>query len=1036
MKISEIAIRRPVFTTMVSLAVLVLGGLAFFRLSLGLFPQITLPIVAVVVPYPGASPEEVESQVTKPIEDILYGINDVDEVNSTSRDSVSTTIVKFKMTADPLQASNDVRDRLAMVRSSLPREIMDPIVTRFDPNASPVLTYSVSGSGTSAEIRLLVEDLIAPALERVEGVGNVEVAGGDQREIRVEVNRTKLDSSPVGILQLAQLLGSEGIDIPGGRLSSDEGEISVKAVGHYKSVEDIASVVVMGLPNGAQLRVSDVAEVVDGVKEVRTTARVDGQTGVAFVIYKQATANTVDVVKKVHKALETVETQLPPGIKVQKIVDNSAFTEATYLELRQALFLGAVFAVFVIFLFMLDWRSTIITAIALPISVIGSFFIIWQLGFSLNLISMISLSLAIGMLIDDSVVVRENIFRHLERGLEPFEAARRGTEEVALAVMATTFTIVAVFVPIAFTGGIVGKFLKEFGITVAAAVLLSMVVSLTVDPMLSARLVHKIGPDFQEKRRNHKIFGGFVRNYEALDATYRKVLAWTLRHGKKVVFTAIALFIGSFGLIYLMGSQFIPRGDQSAFLVHLQMPAGTSLAETDKVTRHVERLLNEVPEVTTISTVVGPDEAVNEAKIDVLTVPREERKRSVTEIMEHLRPQMDTIPGLIYSLNDADIFGQSDKILTAPFTMLIRGSDYEELERIGREALEIVESTAGVRDVAFSLQPGMPEKALVIDRVKAGDMGVAFAQAAMTLRLGLTGHAVARYRDGNHDIDVHVQLRPEDRETLDSVLQLQVPTNRGGMVPLQSIVNVEDSILPATIERQNRERYVSITANVAGRSLGAIMNEVQPRLEKIEMAEGHRISFSGDAQLMDETFANMGIALILGIVFIYFVLASQFESFIHPFTIMLSLPLAMVGAIVTLFMLDLNLDIIALIGVVLLMGIVTKNAILLVDYTNQLRERGLGITEALLEAGPTRLRPILMTSAAMVLGMLPTAIGAGAGREFRMPMSVSVIGGVISSTFLTLLVVPVVYSWLDRFTIKGRRERKMAQQAQDHNENS
>ncbi|MBP8971862.1 efflux RND transporter permease subunit, partial [Myxococcota bacterium] len=427
MKISEIAIRRPVFTTMVSLAVLVLGGLAFFRLSLGLFPQITLPIVAVVVPYPGASPEEVESQVTKPIEDILYGINDVDEVNSTSRDSVSTTIVKFKMTADPLQASNDVRDRLAMVRSSLPREIMDPIVTRFDPNASPVLTYSVSGSGTSAEIRLLVEDLIAPALERVEGVGNVEVAGGDQREIRVEVNRTKLDSSPVGILQLAQLLGSEGIDIPGGRLSSDEGEISVKAVGHYKSVEDIASVVVMGLPNGAQLRVSDVAEVVDGVKEVRTTARVDGQTGVAFVIYKQATANTVDVVKKVHKALETVETQLPPGIKVQKIVDNSAFTEATYLELRQALFLGAVFAVFVIFLFMLDWRSTIITAIALPISVIGSFFIIWQLGFSLNLISMISLSLAIGMLIDDSVVVRENIFRHLERGLEPFEAARRGT---------------------------------------------------------------------------------------------------------------------------------------------------------------------------------------------------------------------------------------------------------------------------------------------------------------------------------------------------------------------------------------------------------------------------------------------------------------------------------------------------------------------------------------------------------------------------------------------------------------------------------
>lgn len=1026
MRMSEVAINRPVFTGMVALAVLVLGGLAFTRLGLGLFPHISIPIVAVVVPYPGASPEEVESQVTRPIEDVLYGINDVDEVISYSRDSVAQIVVTFKMTADPQQASNDVRDRLAMIRGTLPREIMDPLISRFDPNSSPVLTYMVSGPGTSAQTRRMVEDIITPALQRVEGVGNVGVTGGDQREIRVEIDRARLDGTPIGLSQLAQLLGAEAIDVPGGRVTSDQGEISVKAVGRFSSPEDIGDVVLMGLPNGAQLRVRDVADVVDGVKEVRTISRVDSTTGVSFVVFKQATANTVDVVRKVEKALEGVSGQIPKDFKIQKIVDNSTFTEATYVELRQALILGAIFAIFVIFLFMLDWRSTVISAIALPISVIGTFFVIWQLGFSLNLISMISLSLAIGMLIDDSVVVRENIFRHLERGEDPFTAARKGTAEIALAVMATTFTIVAVFVPIAFTAGLVGRFLKEFGITVAAAVLVSLVVSLTVDPMLSARLVQDIPPDYHQKRRQHRFFGFFIRGYDALDSTYRRMLVWALSHRKTVVIAAVALFAGSLGLVQLMGTQFIPRGDQSAFSMNLELPAGTPLAETDRVTADVERMVRELPEVLTISTTVGPDEAVNRAHIYILTTQRNERERSVTDMMEVLRPRLAAIPGLVYSLNDADIFGQSFTLMPAAFTMRVRGSDYDELGRIAREAFDMVKSTTGIRDAALSFQPGMPEKSLVVDRRRSGDMGVVFAQAAMTLRIGLTGAPVARFRDGSRDIDVRVQLRPEDRADVDSVLDLKVPTNRGGMVGLRDVVNVQDTVLPATIERQNRERYVTITANLAGRPLGSVIKDLKPRLDTIEKPDGYRIEFAGDAEMMDETFTNMALALVLGVIFIYFVLASQFESLVHPLTIMLSLPLALVGALVTLFLFGISLDIIAMIGIVLLMGLVTKNAILLVDYTNQLRDKGMSIRDALLEAGPTRLRPILMTSAAMVLGMLPTAIGTGAGAEFRVPMSISVIGGVISSTFLTLIVVPVVYVWMDRFTMKGRRERAAA----------
>jgi len=507
MKISDVAINRPVLTGMVALALLVLGGLAFFRLPLSLFPEVSFPIVAVVVPYPGASPEEVETQVTRPIEDILSGVNDVDNVRSFSRDSVSQVVVTFKMTASPQQASNDVRDRLAMIRGELPPDIMDPIISRFDPASSPILAYAVSGTGTSAETRRIVADIVSPAIQRVDGVGSVTIQGGDEREIRVEVDRAKLDAAGIGLTQLAQLVGAEGIDVPGGRVTTGDTETGVKAVGRYQSVSDIGDVVLMGLPNGAQLHVRDVAEVVDGVKEARTLTRVDGQPGVSFVVQKQASANTVDVVGKVEKTIADLGPQLPQGMVIKNVLDNSTFIENTYFELRQALILGAVFAVLVIFLFMLDWRSTVISAIALPISVIATFFVIWQLGFSLNLVSMISMSLAIGLLIDDSVVVRENIFRHMERGEDAFTAARRGTHEIAAAVIATTLTIVAVFAPIAFTAGLVGKFLKEFGITVSAAVLVSLVVSLTVDPMLSARLVQNIPPDYHERRRRHPVLG-------------------------------------------------------------------------------------------------------------------------------------------------------------------------------------------------------------------------------------------------------------------------------------------------------------------------------------------------------------------------------------------------------------------------------------------------------------------------------------------------------------------------------------------------
>ncbi|HET7928181.1 MAG TPA: efflux RND transporter permease subunit [Actinomycetota bacterium] len=1023
MKLSDVAIDRPVFTSMVAIAAMVLGGLAVSRLGLDLFPDVAIPVVSIAVPYPGASPEEVESQVTRPIEEAVSGINDVDKVRTYSRDSLSLVVAFFKLSADAQRASNDVRDRMAAIRGGFPRDVRDPVIAREDPRAKPVLTYAVSSPRSSVETRRWIADVIRPALERVDGVGTVSITGGDEREVRVEIDRRKLDAVHLSLVQVAQAVGAESFDVPGGRLSVGSRELALKAAGRFRTPAEVGDVVLAAPSNGSQVRVRDVATIVDGVKEARTLTRVDGVPSVTFEVRKQATANTVAVANAVGAALRSLPGQVPADVKIAKVLDGSQFIRGNFEELRGALVLGALFAVLVIFVFMLDWRSTLISALALPTSVVATFFVMWQLGFSLNVISMLALSLAIGLLIDDSVVVRENIFRHMERGEDPVTAARKGTSEIALAVMATTFTVVAVFGPIAFTGGLVGLMFKEFGLTVAAAVLVSLLVSLTLDPMLSARIVQRISADHHERMREHRLYGPVVRAYDALDGYYRRTLVWALGHRKTVVAVALGMFLASLSLTQVMGTEFFNRGDQGEFTINVELPAGTSLSETDRATRRVEAVLREDPDVATIATTIGPSEEVDKAMVRARARPLAERTRSVGAIMEDLRPRLADIPGLVYSLREADPMGEGSALEEAPVTLLVRGSDYTELARLAREALEIVRSAQGVRDPILSYRPGMRETRLVVDRTRAGDLGVSFAAAAATLRTAVAGEPVAKYRDGENDVDVRVQLRPEDRADMESILALSVPSSRGRLVQLREVTGVDEATMPATIERLDRERHISITANVVGRPLGDVVEELRSRLEQLGRPPGYTFRFAGEAEQMEETFTNMGLALALAVVFIYLVLASQFESLLHPFTIMLSLPLAIVGALVFLFVLGISLDVTAMIGIVLLMGLVTKNAILLVDYTNQLRERGKGIVEAVLEAGPTRLRPILMTSAAMVLGMLPAAVGGGEGQEFRVPMSVSVIGGVVTSTFLTLVVVPVVYVWVDRFTVRAAKGR-------------
>jgi hydrophobe/amphiphile efflux-1 (HAE1) family protein len=1027
MRISDIAIDRPVFTTMLTIAACVLGALALDRLTIDLFPKFNLPIVFITTPYPGASPEEVEAQVSKRIEEAIASVSNVDHVRSTSRDSVSTVMVQFELDTDMRQASSDVRDAVALIRSQLPRDIKEPIVARFDPTAFPVLGYTVSSPRTPLETRDLVDQVVRPALERVEGVGAITIQGGDVREIRVELDAGKLDAVGITIAQVTRVLEGEGFDLPSGRLTIGGRELGLKMAGRFRSPSEIGEVVLSALPDGTQVRVHDVGRVVDSVRERRTLTRTNGVASVGFEVQKQGGSNTVQVVDSVEHALEKLAKTLPPDVKVSKILDGSRFIRVNISSLRETLVLGAVFAVFVIFVFMLDWRSTLISALALPTSVITAFFVMWRLGYSLNVMTMLGLSLSIGLLIDDSVVVRENIFRHMELGEDPITAARKGTAEIALAVTATTFTIVAVFGPIAFMGGQIGQIFEQFGVTIAAAVIVSLLVSFTVDPMLSARLVQKVPENHHELMRKHAVYGPLVRFYDALGVHYRELLEWVLAHRLTVVIGCFALFFGSVSLVSMMGVDFFGRTDQGIFTTVLELPAGTPLAESDRVAREVEGFLRELPEARTVASVVGFREQVNKSSLRTTLTPKNERKRTIGEIMQLVRDRLDAMPGVTYTLREVGIASedQSDA-MNAPILLDVRGPDFVQLTDFAERVFALVKRTEGVKDPDLSYRPGPPEQRLVLDRTRAGDHAVPFAAAAVTLRSALEGELVGRYRDGERDVDVRVQLRPADRDSLDKLGSLSVMSQRAKPVYLREIANVSEGASPATIERGDRQRQITISAQTDGRSLGDVTHDIEQGLERMQKVPGYTVRWGGEAEQMEDTKKNLGLALALAVFFIYFVLASQFESFIHPFTIMVSLPMAIVGAFSALFLFDLALSMAAMIGVILLMGLVTKNAILLVDCTTQLRNQGLTIHEALLTAGETRLRPILMTSAAMVLGMLPAALGHDEGSEFFSPMAIAVIGGVITSTFLTLLVVPVVYTWLDRLTWRSLRSTAKA----------
>jgi HAE1 family hydrophobic/amphiphilic exporter-1 len=1015
MFLSNLSIKRPIFATVMMLALVTLGIFSYRRLAIDMFPDVEIPVVSVVTKFPGSSPETVEREVSKRVEEAVNPISGVKHVMSTSRESVSTVVIMFHLEVKLNDVVQEVRAKVGAIRGDLPKGIEEPIIQKLDFAAFPIASLAVRSERLSArDLTTLVEKKVKKRFENIPGVGKIDLVGPAKREVNVNIDPSRLEALGMGVDEVIAGLQSENVNTPLGRLSRGGTEYPLRISGKPDAVEQFKTMII-ARRGGRPIPLAEVAQVRDGIEEERSLALVNGVPAVGLDILKQSGANTVGVVDRVKKEIETVQKELPPGTTVTMVRDASIMIRDSVRDVQETLILGGLLTILIVFCFLNSWRSTVITGLTLPISVISSFTVMNFLGMTLNILTLMALSLAIGMLIDDAIVVRENIVRHLERGEDHFTAAREGTSEIGLAVLATTMSVVAVFVPVAYMKGIVGRFFFQFGITVAFAVLVSLLVSFTLDPMLSSRWVD---PDIARKGKRHLIARFLDRFNHWFDRTaegYRRVIGWALDHRKTVLFLATVTFFAGLGVFGALQTEFFPNYDQGEFQLNFKSAPEASMEETKNRLVVVQAALKEIPEVQHTYATIGAGDTgtVRDASVFIKLKERKDRKRKQEEIQRDLRDQIGKIPGILPAILEA---GRMDN--QKPLVVNVRGEDIGLLKKYAAELKEAIYKIPGIVDLEVTLEQDIPEFRLVVDRQRATDAGVMTGDIVRTAGALVGGQAVSTYEDEDGDaVNVRVRLPLALRQDPTQVEKLRLavskPNGPAALVPLGNVVSYGMSTTPSEINRQDLTRQVVITANLDGLPLGTAVKKVEEASKKLTMAPGYRVVFSGEAEDMAESFGYMAEALILAVIFVYLILAAQFESFIDPLAIMFSLPLSIVGMAGMLWITRGTINMMSLIGLIMLMGLVTKNAILLVDFTKTLRSRGMSRREALITAGRTRLRPILMTTLAMIFGMLPLALALGQGAEMRAPMARAVIGGLITSTLLTLLVVPVVYTVLD-----------------------
>ena len=1024
-KLAEICVRRPVFATMLILSLTVVGLFSYKSLGVDLFPKIDLPTITVTVVNPGASPQEIETEITDKVEGAVNTISGIDELRSTSVEGVSQVFITFLLEKNPDIAAQEVRNKVDLIVNDLPVTAEQPIVQKLDTDAAPVLRIAVSAPRSPREVTDVADKKIKQQIESISGVGEVTIIGGRTREIQIWVDPDKLRAFNVTVAQVADAVRAQNMELPGGRVDEGKRELTVRTMGRIVQPSDFNNLAV-GNRGDYAVKLSDVGYAEDGAEEPRTEARLNGQPAVTLVVSKQSGQNTVAVADAVKERLTEIQKSLPPGYKTEVVGDQSIFIKASIESIQTHLIEGSVLAAIVVFLFLWSFRSTVIAALAIPTSLIATFGLMAAMGFTLNQITMLALTLMVGIVIDDAIVVLENIFRFIEeKGMPSFQAAIEGTREIGMAVTATTLSLLAVFLPVGFMGGIVGRFMSSFGLTSSFAIAVSLLVSFTLTPMLAARLI---------KRSNDSEEGSFEgrtepadhgskesRFYRPIDRTYTRMLNWSMAHRWVVVGACLVVIISIVPLFMFVGKNFLPVDDQSQFEINVRAPEGSTLAATSSLAERISADIRRLPGVTDTLTTIGggSQEQVNVASVYVKLQPLEERSISQSDLMlrarsEVLAKYLKEFPGQLRTSVQPVAAISGGGFRNADIQYVIGGPDLEKLTKYSEAFLAKMKTIPDVVDADSSLVSGKPELRVVIDRARAADLGVRVADVAQALNTLVAGQKVSTFNAGTDQYNVRVRATGQFRSSVEGLKQMIVSSSKIGWVSLDNLVRVEEGTGPSAIDRLNRQRQLTLLANVKpGGSQAAVIQKMNQFATEVGIDAAYKTGLAGRSKELGRAGYYFVLAFILSFVFMYMVLAAQFESFIHPITILLTLPLAIPFGILSLLITGQTVNIFSGLGLLLLFGVVKKNAILQIDHTNQLRARGMERLEAIVRANRDRLRPILMTTIALVAGMLPLTISSGPGSGTNRSIGVLVVGGQSLCLLLTLLAVPVFYSLFD-----------------------
>lgn len=1037
--LAALSVRRPVFASVLILSLTVIGGFSFFRLGVDRFPKIDLPTILITTRLPGAAPEQVETEVSDKLEEAVNTISGIDELRSTSSEGVSQVIVTFLLEKNVDVAAQEVRDKVNRVLPQLPPSVEQPTIEKMDPDAAPVLSVAVSSKRPVREVTEYADKVLRRGLESVDGVGQVVVVGGRPRQINVVLDAERLQAQNLTVTDVSRALRGQNVDVPGGQVDQGASALTLRLKGRVETPAAFGDIVVRQV-GGHPILVRDVATVEDGMAEARTLANVDGVRTVLLQVRRQSGTNTVEVVHRVKDRIAELEQALPPGYELRVVRDQSQFIEASIDSVEEHLVLGSILAALVVVMFLWNARSTIIAAISIPTSIIATFGLIWYMGFTLNAMTMLALTLSVGIVIDDAIVVLENIFRFVEeKGMPPMQAAVEATREIGLAVLATTLSLVAIFVPVAFMGGIVGRFMQSFGLTMAFAIMVSLLVSFTLTPMMASRWLKVPARDDSDPVHPHdsKHTGFFA----PIDRAYARLLVWAMAHRRIVTAVAVLALLSSAPLFVAANKLFMPQDDQGEFEINLRAAEGTSLDATEIIANRIGTAVKRLPEVAyTLTTVAGdPAGTRNSATLYVRLLPLESRDRDQFAVMGEIR--RDVLPPLSAGLRTSvqvisPIGGGGAQAADLQFVM--RGPDLAVLETASRTLVDQVKQMPGLVDVDTTLNAGKPELQVNIDRPKAADMGVAIGDAAEALRLLVGGDEVTNYNEGGEQYEVHLRARAQDRETEAAIGGMTLPSSRLGTVTLENVADFTRRAAPADISRLSRQRQVTIIANLLpGASQAEAQNDMLAKATALTAGSDIKVGFAGRSKELQRAATNFLLAFVLSLVFMYLILAAQFESWLHPVTILLSLPLTLPFALLSIILFQQSLNIFSALGLLVLFGVVKKNSILQIDHANQLKEAGLPARDAAIQASRDRLRPILMTTLAFVAGMLPLVASGGVGSGTNRAIGFVIIGGQTLALLLTLVVTPVAYTLFDDLaqrrifsrlfgTLRGRRPSPQA----------